>query len=115
MEATKITLTSIHGWDLSVDLSQCLFVRVEYGLTKLYLQDRMTAIVLSDKINDLASRLEPFPFFRIHRESIVNLKFVEDYGDYPNAKVHVAGYELTLAKRRRLSFHNARFSYESGS
>jgi len=105
-EEQQYVFSDIHGNSVMVSLAEVLFVQSMNGILRLH-RIKELPLVLSTKIEALKIDLEPYRFFKIHRQCIVNLRYVEDYGMYPGKFLLLNGCEVRLAKRRRLSFHKA--------
>jgi len=107
-----LEVSNLKNETVLVALENILFLRIENGFVHVYLHKKRDSIIAQNALSKLEKQLDDSAFFRVHRNCIVNLKRVENYGTYPGKVISIESFEIVLAKRRRLEFHNAFMNYK---
>lgn len=102
----KIVLPSLKGREMEVSIKEIIYCESDGEVTYFYLSNvNKDRIVANKGIGECADLLEEYDFSRIHRQYLVNMKFIEQGGNLPVSEIQLlGGTMLPLARRRRSEF-----------
>jgi two-component system, LytTR family, response regulator len=85
-----------------VDLDEVYFFEASGDYVVIH-REKVTHLI-NDSMNNLESKLDPEQFVRIHRSTIVNLRYIDNLQPYFNGEFHIAmknGSKLKLSRNYR--------------
>jgi two-component system LytT family response regulator len=89
-----------------------VYLEADQNMSLLYLMGTANPLSINENLANIEQLIDRNDFVRIHRSIIVNLKYVLDYGKYPDKHIKLStGLFLPIARRRKLEFHNYCIKY----
>ncbi len=110
----KVRLPLLKKDIYEIDIDSIVYLQSDGVVSRLIALNGKTTYtkVINTTLNRLEKQLSPRGFCRIHRSVLVNLKHVNDYGEYPQMTIDLtSGDSLPVAKRRKLDLHTAYLKY----
>lgn len=102
-EIRKITLLAAHGYKL-VDTDQIMNIEADSNYSVFTLQNN-EKITVSKVLKDYEEILPPSKFMRIHKSTIVNFDYIQEYSSRNGLKVTlVNGDSFPVSRRRSAEF-----------
>lgn len=83
--------------------SEIMHLQASVNYTLLFLKNGKKLMVATP-LKTLASRLEPFSFFRVHKSHLINLAYIKNICPYNNTIEMLDKNQFELARRRVTSF-----------
>jgi two-component system LytT family response regulator len=103
---SQITVNELFGFKI-VKLSDLMYLEADCNYTILHLSG-LDKIVATRLLGDFEKILEPTEFFRIHKSTIINLKYLKGYSSYEgNFAELVDGTRLNISRRKLNEFRDA--------
>lgn len=109
----KITIAEQFGFQI-VKVSDLMYLQADSNYTILHLSG-LNKIVATRALGEFEKLLDPPMFFRIHKSTIINIKFLKAYSSYQgNFAELIDGTKLSISRRKLNEFREA-VSYFSKS
>lgn len=101
----------ISGEEIIINSKDISFVQAFGDYSEIKMQPETdggkSKYIINGNLKYIESILSNFPFFRIHKSYILNMKWVKSNHEYPKNVVYLRdGNSLPLARRRKLEFYN---------
>jgi two-component system LytT family response regulator len=98
---SKLTLPNGHGYRL-IDIDDIITIEADSNYSIFHLKND-EKITVSKVLKEYEEILPEDKFMRIHKSSIVNLKYVEEFNNKNGLMLFLSNGESTLVSRRRTS------------
>ena len=102
----KITIAEQYGFQM-VNVSDLMYLQADNNYTILHLSG-LNKIVATRALGEFEKLLDPPMFFRIHKSTIINMKFLKGYSSYQgNYAELLDGTKLSISRRKLNEFQKA--------
>jgi len=96
----RLCLPSIHGFTI-LDVNDILYLDADSNYTIFHLNN-FSKIVVSKSIKEFEDLLDPHSFFRIHKSSIIHLKYLKEFSRLDGYYAIMSDNSSIAVSRRRL-------------
>lgn len=101
-----ITIAEQFGFQM-VKVSDIMYLQADSNYTILHLSG-LNKIVATRALGEFEKLLDPPMFFRIHKSTIINMKFLKGYSSYQGNNAELSdGTKLTISRRKLNEFREA--------
>lgn len=103
---SKITVAGLFGFRL-VDVADIMYMEADSNYTIIHLSG-LNKIVATRTMGDFEKMIDSPEFFRIHKSTIINMKFLKAYSSYQGDFAELTdGTRLSISRRKMTDFLRA--------